>query len=49
MVKNQETNKSLVAEHVLETNYNIEKITHLKEVTKNNKSSIREAIEITKN
>ena len=48
-IKNQETNKSPIAEHVLEENHNIQTIQLLKQVNNNQELNIREAIEMSKN
>lgn len=48
-IKNQETNKSPIAEHVLEENHNIQTIQLLKQVNNYQELNIREAIEMSKN
>ena len=48
-IKNQETDKSPIAEHFLEFNHTINTIKLLKQVTNNQELNIREAIEMSKN
>ena len=48
-MKNQETDKSPIAEHFFEFNHNINTIKLLKQVTNNQELNIREAIEMSKN
>jgi hypothetical protein len=48
-IKNQEDEKSPLAEHVLGTNHNINSIKLLKQVNNSQELNVREAIEMTKN